>query len=109
MVSVVDINQRCLYGFRRWYFMVSVVAGNLFVMVSVGFLMVSVVAGKRCLWSPSLDFWWILPPQEEPTFQNVSSDSSLFFVFLGLVSVAGFLVVSVVAGKRFLWFLSLVV
>ena len=42
-----------------------------------------------CLWFPSLDCWWILPPQEDPTFQNVSSDSSLC-VFLGLVSVVGF-------------------
>ena len=32
--------------------------------------------------------WWTLPPQEDPTFYNVSSYSSLFFVFLGLVSVA---------------------
>ena len=39
-----------LYGFRRWFPMVSVVAGNVLFMVSVvGFLMVSVVAGKRCL------------------------------------------------------------
>ena len=53
-----------------------------------GLFMVSVVAGKLVLWFPSLDFWLILPPQEDPEFQNVSCDSS-FFVFLGLVSIAG--------------------
>ena len=41
-------------GFRRWFFMVSV----------------TFVYGFRYvfLWIPSLDFWWILPPQEDPKF-----------------------------------------
>ena len=39
-------------------------------MVSVvGFLMVSVVAGKHFfVWFPSPDFRWILPSQEDSTF-----------------------------------------
>ena len=46
-------------GFRRWLFMVSVVAGkHFFCMVSVvGFSMVSVVAGNVLFWFPSLVFF----------------------------------------------------
>ena len=104
MVSVVGF----VYGFRRgkerflWF-------------PSLVFCMFSVVAGKRCLWFPSLDVWWILPPQEDPKFQNVSSDSS-FRVLLGLVSVAGVFMVSVVGcfygfrrGKEGLLMVSVVV
>ena len=79
MVSVVDIIQRFCFmvsvvvfyvsffnGFRRrrkrfFLFiclMVSVVAGSVsfFMVPVVGCFMVSVVAGKHCLWFPSLDF-----------------------------------------------------
>ena len=61
-------------GFRRWFLMVSV---KLF----YGFRYV-------CLWIPSSDFWWILPPQENPKFYNAIPRC---FVFLVLVSVVGFL------------------
>ena len=41
-------------------------------MVSVTCFMVSVMICSwfplRFLWFPSLDFWWILPPQEDPAF-----------------------------------------
>ena len=66
MVSVVDIIQR-FYGFRRWFVDGSRRHMKRYLMVSVvGLLMVSVVAGKHFLWFPSLDCWWILPPQEDP-------------------------------------------
>ena len=52
--------RRCfLYGFhrrRKHFFMVSV----------VGFLWFPSWQENIILWFPSLDFWWILPPQEDP-------------------------------------------
>ena len=49
MVSIVDIIQRFSYGFRRWSFMVSAIPGNCFSWFpsSIFFFMVSVVAGKH--------------------------------------------------------------
>ena len=80
MVSVVDITQR----FR----MVSV----------VGFFMVSVVAGNVFLWFPSLVFLWF--PSRQETFSygfRRGTFSYGFHVFL-MVSVARFLVDSAVTG-----------
>ena len=125
MVSVVDIIQRVLFmvSIVGCLFMVSVVAGNVcygfrrrfyfhgfrrgrktcFMVSVAGFLVDSAAARgsiiSECierflvvvvflglvsvavfllwfpswqendfLWFPSLDFWWILPPQEDPTF-----------------------------------------
>ena len=80
MVSVVDITQRFRMVSVVGFFMVSVVAGNVFFMVSaVGFLMVSVAAGNVFLWFPS---------------RNVF----LWFPRFLMVSVARFLVDSAVTG-----------
>ena len=101
-------------------------SSNVFMVSVVGLLMVPVVTWNVIWWFPSLVCWWF-PSWQENTFygfrrwivggfcrrrriQNVRMYGAVprFLVFLGLVSVAGFLMVSVVAGKRCLWFPSLV-
>ena len=90
------------YGFRRWFFdgfrrrrkhlfmvsvfvflLVSVVAGkHLFMVSGAGFLVNSAAAGGSII------------------LERIERFLVVFFVFLGLVSIAVFLMVSVVAGKR---------
>ena len=50
-------------GFRRWFLLM--VSATFCFMVSV-----TISYGFRyvCLLFPSLDFWWILPPQGDPIF-----------------------------------------
>ena len=80
MVSVVDIIPRRLMVSVVVFLMVSVVAGNVVcccLLLSFACFMVSVVVcflwflswqETVVLWFPSRDFWWILPPQEDPYF-----------------------------------------
>ena len=88
MVSVTFFFRFCVYDFRRWIVggfcrcRVSKMLARLerfFVCFYVfrigfrrwclyGFRYMFVWFPLRCLWFPSLDFWWILPPQEKPTF-----------------------------------------
>ena len=59
MVSVVDNIKRFVYGFRRWFSYLWFPSSQetiLYMVSVVGCLMASVVAGKLCLWFPSLDF-----------------------------------------------------
>ena len=56
-------------GFRRWFFNILRRRRKRLFMVSViGFLMVSVVAGKHMFMVSVAECWWILPPQEDPKF-----------------------------------------
>ena len=80
------------------FFMASVVAGNLL----YGFRrwLLYVVAGKRCLMVSVAGFWVDSAPAGGSNILECIERFLVFVVFLGLASVAGFFMVSVVTGKR---------
>ena len=98
MVSVVDIIQHSfLNGFHRWFSFFSFFYGfrrgkerfflwfPSFIFSLFSYQWFPSWQEHVFLWFRSLDFGWILPPQEDPKLLNVSSDSSfLLCVFVAL-------------------------
>ena len=81
---------------------------SVFLMVSVTFVLWFPL---RFLWFPSLDFWWILPPQGDPKLYNLSSDSSFYFCVFktGFRRFSFFIFMVSVVARKHIYMVSVVV